>query len=52
MKGFYLLLGAVALIGGGVLWYGSQAKPERGGAGNGGAAPLPVAATDGSPPIA
>jgi len=47
MKGFYLLLGAVALIGGGVLWYGSQAKPERGGAGNGGAAPLPVAATDG-----
>ena len=47
MRGFYLLLGAVAVIGAGVLWYGSQAKPERGGAAAGNAASLPVAATDG-----
>ena len=47
MKGFYLLLGAVALIGGGVLWYGSQGKPAEGGAGTRAPAPLPAAATDG-----
>jgi len=44
MKGFYLLLVAVAVIGGGVLWYGSQrtqasAPPPS--------SPLPVAAADG-----
>src|SRR5256885_7487769 len=42
MKGFYLLLVAVAVIGGGALWYQSQrnvAPPAP-------SAPLPVAAAD------
>src|SRR2546425_6744408 len=42
MKGFYLLLVAVAVIGGGALWYQSQrnvALPAP-------SAPLPVAAAD------
>ena len=44
MKGFYLLLVGVAVIGGGVLWYGSQhaAAPTPGAGG-----PLPVAVADG-----
>jgi protein-disulfide isomerase len=29
MNRFYLLLVAVAVVGGGVLWYGSQAKPAQ-----------------------
>jgi len=42
MKGFYLLLVGVAVIGGGFLWYGSQrtAAPAPSG-------PVPVAAADG-----
>src|SRR5207302_525955 len=42
MKGFYLLLVGVAVVGGGVLWYGSQrtAAPAPSG-------PVPVAAADG-----
>jgi protein-disulfide isomerase len=43
MKGFYLLLVGVAVIGGGVLWYGSQQRAPAP-APNG---PLPVAAADG-----
>jgi len=43
MKGFYLLLVGVAVIGGGVLWYGSQPRAPAP-APNG---PLPVAAADG-----
>jgi protein-disulfide isomerase len=43
MKGFYLLLVGVALVGGGVLWYGSQQRASTA-APNG---PVPVAATDG-----
>ena len=43
MKGFYLLLVAVAVIGGGVLWYGSQQRaPAPAPSG-----PVPVAAADG-----
>ena len=42
MKGFYLLLAGVAVVGGGVLWYGSRATPAAVPSG-----PLPVAATDG-----
>ena len=44
MKRFYLLLGAVAVVGGAVLWFGSQrtqaSAPAPG-------SPLPVAAADG-----
>jgi len=43
MKGFYLLLVGVAVIGGGVLWYGSQQRaPAPAPSG-----PVPVAAVDG-----
>src|SRR5205809_778409 len=42
MKGFYLLLAAVAVIGGGALWYQSQ----RNAAPPAPSAPLPVAAAD------
>ena len=42
MKGFYLLLVAVAVIGGGALWYQSQ----RSAAPPAPSAPRPVAATD------
>jgi len=43
MKGFYLLLVGVAVIGGGVLWYGSQRRaPAPAPSG-----PVPVAAADG-----
>src|SRR5437870_5344444 len=42
MKGFYLLLVGVAVIGGGVLWYGSQRTPAAAPSG-----PVPVAAADG-----
>ena len=44
MKGFYVLLAAVALIGGGVIWYGSRGAPVATPAAS---APLPVAASDG-----
>ena len=54
MKGFYVLLGAVAVIGGGALWYSSQhapaAAPRAGGGGGGGegtSQPAPLAASDG-----
>ena len=42
MKGFYLLLVAVAAIGGGVLWYGSQRQAAPAPSG-----PVAVAAADG-----
>jgi protein-disulfide isomerase len=41
MNRFYLLLVAVAVVGGGVLWYGSQAKPAPAPS-----TPRPVAAPD------
>jgi protein-disulfide isomerase len=41
MKGFYLLLAAVAVIGGGALWYGSQRTPAPAPS-----APPPVATAD------
>src|SRR5438094_110845 len=44
VKGFYVLLAAVALIGGGVIWYGSRGAPVATPAAS---APLPVAASDG-----
>ena len=43
MRGFYVLLTAVALIGGGALWYGSRQRAEPVPAQT---APSPVAATD------
>jgi protein-disulfide isomerase len=46
MRGFYLLLAAVAVIGGGVIWYGSRAGAGAG-AGAVADAPRAVAATDG-----
>ena len=45
MKGFYLVLVAVAVIGGGALWYGSQRSPAPP-AVPAASAPLPVAAAD------
>jgi protein-disulfide isomerase len=45
MKGFYLLLVAVAVLGGGVIWYASHAKSSA--PGDASAAPPPVAASDG-----
>ena len=42
MKGFYLLLVGVAVVGGGMLWYGSQRAPAPAPSG-----PLPIAAADG-----
>jgi protein-disulfide isomerase len=45
MKGFYLLLVAVAVLGGGVIWYASHAKSSV--PGDASAAPPPVAASDG-----
>ena len=44
MKGFYLLLVGVAVIGGGVLWYGSQRTPAPAPVPS---EPVPVAAADG-----
>jgi protein-disulfide isomerase len=43
MKGFYVVLAGVAVVGGGALWYGSQKSPAPP-APN---APLPAAAADG-----
>src|SRR2546426_12449431 len=43
MKGFYVLLAAVALIGGGVIWYGSRSTPAAPAVSQ----PPPVAASDG-----
>jgi len=45
MKGFYLVLVAVAVIGGGALWYGSLRSPAPPAAPVA-SAPLPVAAAD------
>jgi len=42
MNRFYLLLVAVALIGGGVLWFGSRRQPAPPAT-----APIPIAAADG-----
>jgi protein-disulfide isomerase len=42
MNRFYLLLVAVALIGGGVLWFGSRGQPAPPAT-----APIPIAAADG-----
>ena len=47
MKGFYRLLVAVAVIGGGVLWYVSQRKPSSAAPVGSPTGPLPVAAADG-----
>ena len=44
MKGFYALLAAVAVIGGGALWYGSRSRPAPPAAPS---APPPPAAADG-----
>jgi protein-disulfide isomerase len=44
MKAFYALLAAVALVGGGVMWYGSRATPA---AGSGPGTPPPPAVHDG-----
>jgi protein-disulfide isomerase len=44
MRGFYLLLAAVAVIGGGIIWYGSRTGTAAGSAPG---APRPVAASDG-----
>ena len=44
MKGFYMLLAVVALIGGGVIWYGAHGAPAAAPAAS---APLPLAASDG-----
>ena len=44
MKGFYMLLAVVALVGGGVIWYGSRGAPAAPPAAS---APLPLAASDG-----
>jgi protein-disulfide isomerase len=47
MKGFYRLLVAVAVIGGGVLWYVSQRKASSAAPVGNPTGPLPVAAADG-----
>ncbi len=47
MKGFYQLLVAVAVIGGGVLWYVSQRTPSPASPVAAPGGPLPVAAADG-----
>src|SRR5437867_1340645 len=44
MKGFYVLLAAVAVIGGGVIWYGSRGTPAAAPAAS---ALPPLPATDG-----